>query len=67
MELQNLEDSLRLEYIANLINQLAKEISGKTEELEEKSFLEIKVFSSLVRLLSLVKEFYFFYEKVGDN
>ena len=37
MELQNLEDGLRLEYIANLVNELAKKVSGKSEELEEKS------------------------------
>lgn len=30
MEIQNLEDALRLEYIANLINELAKKILGKT-------------------------------------
>ena len=31
MELQNLDDGLRLEYIANLINEFAKKVSGKLE------------------------------------
>lgn len=67
MELQNLEDGLRLEFFANLINELAKKVSGKQEELEEKSFLEIKLFSSLTRLLTFFREFYYYYEGIGDR